>query len=171
MAVTSNSGTNYTLYYNVLEYFRTIMVNHPSLFSVSQGSIEDVDGEAYPVYPIGNVLISNTKFTPNETIFTIQLTIADKVKLRNNESEGRPNSLITQFYGVDDSVDIFSNTLGIANDLTAYTQRSQQAFIIDTDIELTPFKDDFDNGLCGWLVTFDLKTHNNRDMCLFNLNP
>ncbi len=30
-AIVENSGVNYTLYYNILDYFKTIMTNHPSL--------------------------------------------------------------------------------------------------------------------------------------------
>jgi hypothetical protein len=47
----SNSGVNYTLYYNVLEYFKTIMDNHPSIKQVSQGDIFSVDDIQFPILP------------------------------------------------------------------------------------------------------------------------
>ena len=58
MAVVNNAGLNYTLYYNVIEYFKTIMVNHPSIGSVSIGDTFSLDDVEYPYYPIGNVLIT-----------------------------------------------------------------------------------------------------------------
>jgi hypothetical protein len=97
------------------------------------------------------------------------LTIADKVKLKNNESSGSTNFQVIPFNGTDDVVDIHANTLAILNDLTAYTQRNVEAIEIDDDIDCVPFKDNFDNGLAGWVCTFDMLVHNNKDMCLFPL--
>jgi len=171
MAVVNNSGLNYTLYYNVLEYFKTIMSNHPQIAQVSTGDKFGIDDVEYPYYPLGNVLITESIFGTNTTEFSIQLTIADKIKLKNNNSSGSANFLTVPYFGTDDTVDIHANTLGILNDLTAYTQRSQQAFQINSDITCTPFKDSFDNGLAGWVANFTLTTHNDKNMCLFDLNP
>ena len=171
MAVINNSGQNFTLYYNVLEYFKTIMSNHPSLGSVTQGDIFEIDSREFPVYPLGNILITNASFGKKTSTFTCQLTIADKVKLKNNESSGSTNFQVIPFNGSDDVVDIHANTLAILNDLTAYTQRNVEAVEINDDIDCIPFKDNFDNGLAGWVCTFDILVHNNKDICLFPLLP
>jgi hypothetical protein len=167
----NNTGTNYSLYYNVLDYFRTIMVNHPSLKDVSQGPLGDVDDKAYPFYPLGNVQIVGADFLPSSTDYRMLLIIADKVKNKNNESEDRTNAQIIPYYGVDDTVDIHANTLSIMNDLLSFTQYSVEAFQINSTIGLEPFADRFNNGLAGWAATFTLTTHNNRDRCLFDLYP
>lgn len=165
-----NTGTNYTLYYNVLNYFKTIMKNHPGIGVVTYGDISDVDTKEYPAYTIGNLSVLNTTFLESTTQFDIQLIVADKIKNKNNESSGSLNQQsIDYFKGVDDTIDIHANTLGILNDLTAYTQRSVAAFEIDGDIVCEPFMDRFNNGLAGWVCTFTLTTHNNRDICLFDL--
>ena len=83
------TGTNYTLYYNVLNYFKTIMNNHPGILQVSQGDISDIDNIQYPNYPLGNVLVTNSTFGTSTTEFTVQLIVADKIKNKNNESEGQ----------------------------------------------------------------------------------
>ena len=41
--VVQNTGVNYSLYYNVLDYFKTIMDNHPSIDAVTQGNIFEID--------------------------------------------------------------------------------------------------------------------------------
>jgi hypothetical protein len=99
------------------------------------------------------------------------LTVADKVKLKNNESVGVYNKQTVPFEGTDDVVDIHANTLAIINDLLSYTQYVFTNFDIDGDINCAAFKDQFDNGLAGWVATFDLTTHNDRPRCLFNLYP
>ena len=167
----NDSGTNFTLYYNTLEYFKTIMTNHPSIGVVTQGDIFEIDSREFPAYPLGNVLITNTVFGTKTSNFTIQLTVADKVKLKNNDSVGRTNAQVIPFEGVDDVVDIHANTLAIINDLTSFTQRNVEAIEVDGDINCTPFKDNFDNGLAGWVATFDITVHNDKNVCLFDLFP
>ena len=171
-ALVHNSGVNYTLYYNILNYFKTIMNNHPGLANVTYGDISDIDNREFQFYPYGNLMITDTSFGTNVTNYTIQLTIADKIKNRNNLSDARTNFQTIPFYGVDDMVDIHANTLGILNDLTSFTQRGVVGFDIDGDIDCKPFADQFNNGLAGWVATFSLTTHNDKNRCLFFLvNP
>lgn len=170
--IVHNTGVNYSLYYNVLNYFKTIMKNHPSIQSVTYGDIDSIDDKQYPEYPLGNVLITDSRFETSTTTFSVQLTIADKQKLLNNESSGSTNAQTIPFYGVDDMVDIHANTLAVLNDLTAYTQRGVQGFEVNGDIVCTPFSDRFNNGLAGWVANFELTTHNDKNRCLFFLvNP
>jgi hypothetical protein len=171
MSVVNNQATNYSLYYNVLDYFKTIMSNHPSIAQVSTGDIFKLDDIEFPPYPLGNIMITKANFDNSETIYSCQLTVADKIKLKNNESEGKENKQTVPFYGPDDTVDIHANTLSIINDLISYTQYSVQSFDIDSQINCVAFVEDFPNGLAGWVATFDLITHNDRPRCLFNLYP
>ena len=170
--IVHNAGTNFTLYYNVLNYFRTIMQNHPSIAEVTQGDISSIDVTQFPSYPLGNVQISDISFGTSVTTYQIQLTVADKVKNKNNESDANDNRQIIPFYGVNDVVDIHANTLAIINDLTSYTQRGVAGFEINGEIVCRQFSDDFNNGLAGWVSTFELTAHNDKNRCLFFLiNP
>jgi hypothetical protein len=167
----NNAAVNYTLYYNVIEYFKTIMQNHPTIQSVSQGDIAEIDDEQFQLYPLGNVNILGANFNTNTTDYTIQLIIADKIKNKNNESVGRTNEFDVPFYKTDDTIDIWANTLGVVNDLTAFTQYSVESFNIDDTITNEPFAERFNNGLAGWVSTFTLTAHNDRPRCLYNLYP
>lgn len=166
-----NQGVNYTLYYNALDYFQTIMSNHPSIEKVTTGGIEEIDGREFSMYPLGNVNILSSTISDSTTIHEIQLVIADKIKNKDNESNPITNEQNIPFYGVDDTVDILANTLAIINDLTSFTQYSVAAFDIDGDIVCEPFMDKFNNGLAGYVATFSLTTHNSRPRCLFDLLP
>jgi hypothetical protein len=147
------------------------MSNHPSINIVTQGDITKIDVEQFPSYPLGNILITESNFGSNITNYTIQLTVADKIKNKNNESDDRTNAQTVPFYGVDDTIDIHANTLAIINDLTSYLQKSVQGFDINDNIICEPFADRFNNGLGGWVANFTLTTHNDRPRCLFNLYP
>jgi hypothetical protein len=165
--IVNNIGTNYALYYNVINYFKTIMKNHPSIQRVSYGDNFGLDSDEFPQYPLGNVLITNARFVDKVINYTVQLTIADKVKLKNNESIGRTNYQEVPFYGSDDTVDIHANTLSILNDLISFTQRGTEAFDIITTMNAVPFKNEFPNALAGWVCTFDLEVFNQQDICLY----
>ena len=145
------------------------MSNHPSIESVSQGDASDLDNEQFSAYVVGNVNIIEAKWGETVSSYQIELTIADKVKNKNNESEADTNEQTISFFKVDDVVDIHANTLSILNDLTSYTQRGLQGFDIDGEIVCTPFSDRFNNGLAGWVAIFTLTTHNDRNRCLFEL--
>ena len=167
----NNAGNNYSLYYNVLDYFRTIMNNHPTIAQVSQGDIFEIDDNQFTLYPLGNVQILGAQFDPTTTNYDIQIIVADKIKLKNNESDPRTNAMSVPFEGVDDTTDIWANTLSVVNDLVSFTQYSVQSFDINGTITNEPFADRFNNGLAGWVSTFTLRTHNDRPRCLFNLYP
>ena len=167
-----NTGTNYTLYYNVINYFKTIMSNHPGIAVATMGDLWDFGERQFPQYPICNIQILESDFGTSVTNFRCQLMIADKVKNKNNESNPTTNEQTIPYYQVDDKVDIYANTLAILNDLTSYTQRGVQNFEINEDIICTPFADKLDNGVAGWTAEFTLTTHNDKNRCLFFLvNP
>lgn len=168
-AIVHNSGVNYTLYYNILDYFKTIMDNHPSLQFVTKGLIQDFDTREFPQYPVGNVNVLSCQYLDTITSWEIQLIVADKIKNKNNESTPSTNEQTIPFYGVDDTVDIHANTLAIINDLTSFTQKSVDGLDIPETIINEPFEDRFNNGLAGWVSTFTVTVHNNRDRCLFPL--
>ena len=169
--VINNMGTNYTLYYNILDFFKVIMKNHPSINFVSQGDVFSIDTKEYPAYPLGNFIINDALFLEKEIVYTCQITVADKVKLKNNESTGTNNAQIIPFEGTDDVVDIHANTLSIINDLISFSRTGVQAFEFQGDPRAVPFKDNFDNGLAGWVITFNLRVFNSADTCLFDLYP
>ena len=72
----NNAGVNYSLYYNILSYFETIMQNHPSIQEVGQGDIFEIDTNAYPFYPLGNVNILSANF-----IISANLIISGRVPI------------------------------------------------------------------------------------------
>ena len=147
------------------------MKNHPSINFVSQGDAFSIDTKEFPQYPLGNVIITTATFDDKSTDYGVQITIADKTKLKSNESSGSNNEQTIEFEGVDDTVDIHANTLSIVNDILSYTDRKEEGFEIQGTTSCTAFKERFDNGLAGWSADFVLRVHNDRNICLFDLNP
>ena len=68
----ANNSKNFTLYYNILEYFRIIMTNHPSIARVTQGDNFDIDTDEFPKYPLGNINITNVRFQDKVTSYRVR---------------------------------------------------------------------------------------------------
>lgn len=170
-ALVTNTNVNYTNYYNLINFFREYMSQHPSIAQVSNEDIEDFDEREFPNYPVANITIPGTRFTETTTEWDIQIIIADKYKNNNNESNPRTNEITVPFYDVEDKMDIWANLLATVNDITAFIQRGVTGFDILTDINCVQFHERFDSGLAGWVLTFTLTTHNDRNRCLFELYP
>ena len=169
--IVSNTGTNYSLYYNLLDYLAGVCDEHPSIAGVGNEQLDEFDERAFPSYPVANININRALLQPNTTSFDVFILIADKPKNKNNESNPITNAQTVPFLGVDDDFDIWANTLAISNDITSVIQRGYQNFNVDGEINCVQFYDRFDSGLAGWELTFTLTTHNDKNRCLFDLYP
>lgn len=162
--IIKNNDINFSNYYNILEFLGNTLAEHPSIKSVSQGPIPNIDSYEFPAYPFANIMITNIYIVDNTTNYQINLIIGDKVKDLNNLSEENQPQIIN-FYGTDDEVDVFANTSQILNDVLAFIDRGTTAFNIDGTITMTPFSDSHRNGISGFAADFNLITFNNRKIC------
>lgn len=169
--IVHNTNVNYTSYYNLLNSIAEYLANHPSIASVGNEDLTDFDEREFPSYPVANFVIKEAVFTPNTSEFEVYILIADKYKDKNNESTTERNLQTVPFFGADDMMDVWANTMSIMNDVTSFLQRGLTNFDIDESINCTQFHERFDSGLAGWEVTFTLKTHNDKNRCLFELYP
>lgn len=162
--IVKNTNINFTNYYNILNFLGDTLKNHPSIQSVSQGPIVDIDNFSFPAYPFANILINQINILGNTSTYSINLIVGDKVKDLNNLSENDEPQVI-DFYGTDDEVDIFANTSGILNDVLSYIESGTTAFSIEGTITMNPFSNKYKNGISGFSADFNLVTFNNRNRC------
>jgi hypothetical protein len=170
-AIISNTNVNYSLYYNLVNALAEYCAQHPSIAGVGNEELSDFDERAFPSYPIANIVIKEAVFKETTTDWEVYILIADKYKNKDNESNPTNNEQKVPFYGTDDMMDIWANTMSIMNDITAFIQRGLTGFEINENISCTNFHERFDSGLAGWEVTFTLTTHNDKNRCLFDLYP
>ena len=51
--IVKKGDTNFTLYYNTLNFFKTIMKNHPSIAHVTQGDVFSIDNMQFQNIQLG----------------------------------------------------------------------------------------------------------------------
>ena len=167
---TLNAGSNYCVYYTMMDYWKTILANHPSIGFVSQGDIFSLDIKEFPMYPLANINVDSTDITDKIVTYNFTLILADKPKLITPDSINNKNKQVLPYEGIDDVNDIYANLMGVMNDVMAYTNNFAQ-FELGT-IKAVPFLDRFDNVLAGWAISFDVSVPNNCfNYCTINLNP
>jgi len=168
MGVDITATSNFCVYYVMLNYWKTILKNHPSIGFVTHGDIFSTDVKEFPMYPLANIYVEDATMTPKTMTYRITLTLADKVKLINVDSISNTNKQIIPYEGIDDLDDIYSNTIGIINDVLAFSYQFDRFEI--GEIKCVPFIDEFDNGLAGWVTSFDVIVPNDCwNQCTFNL--
>jgi len=144
------SGTaNYCVYYVMMDYWKTILSNHPSIGFVSQGDIFSLDTKEFPQYPLANINVDTLDITDKIATYNFTLILADKPKVITPDSIDNTNKQIIPYDGISDLQDI---ELG--------------------NIKAAQFLDKFDNVLAGWTINFDISVPNNCfNYCTVNLNP
>lgn len=166
----NNLDTNYTVYYNVLEFFRQLLSIHPSIQRVTYGDLMELDLDSFPQYPIANINITDAIFSDKKTIYSVKLVVADKIHSKENTSSGSLNQETENFWGHSDDVDIHANTLSVLNDLISFLKRGTTSFEIQGDVRCIGFKEEYPNSLGGWVADFLLETPNDNNICLFDFN-
>lgn len=165
-----NLTTNYSVYYNVLEFFRQLLSLHPSIQRVTYGDIMDLDLDVFPQYPIANINITDAEFADKKTIYSVKLIIADKIHDKENLSSGSLNQETQDFWKATDEVDIHANTLSIMNDFISFVRRGTTSFDIQGGVRCIAFKEAYPNSLGGWVADFLLETPNDGNICLFDFS-
>lgn len=165
-----NGASNFCVYYVMMDYWKTILGNHPSIGFVSQGDIFSLDIKEFPQYPLANINVDSMDITDKIATYNFTLILADKPKTITPDSINNKNKQVIPYDGISDLQDIYANLMGIMNDVMAYTNNFGQFEL--GNIKAVQFLDNFDNVLAGWVVNFDLSVPNNCfNYCTINLNP
>ena len=165
-----NLQTNYTVYFNVLEFFKQLLSLHPSIQRVTYGDLMELDLDSFPQYPIANVNITDAEFGDKKTTYSVKLILADKIHQKENLSSGSLNQETEDFWGSSDEVDIHANTLSIMNDFISFLKKGTTAFDIQGSVRCIAFKEEYPNSLGGWVADFLLETPNDGNICLFDFS-
>jgi hypothetical protein len=166
----NNLPTNYSIYYNTLEFFRQLLSLHPSVQRVTYGDVMEMDLDVFPQYPLANIDISDATFGDKKTTYSIKLMLLDKIHNKENTSSGSLNQETEDFWKHTDEVDIHANTLSVLNDFISFLRRGTTAFDIVGDVRCVAIKQEYPNNLAGWGADFLIETPNDNNICLFDFS-
>jgi hypothetical protein len=157
-------------FYNITEFFNRISLAHPNVTTFTFGNLDDIDLAKQTQFPLAHLIINNVEVASGKITYDVSYMVMDKVANITPESTGKNNSLVKDYIGVDNSIDVWNSSLETINNIYSYIQRNPDNldYDIDGDAVLTPFKDRFDNLLAGWGADFSITVGNENNICVLD---
>lgn len=133
-------------------------LGRPLVNTITSGNFEDIDISKANIYPLLHIFISGGSFTNGSTVLlNIQLGCFQQ---RDNNSELNDDKLFSN----DNRVDNMNETLSTLNTIWTklYTDFEQNNITASENPSLEPVENGYENGLDGWILTFDIEMPNQR---------
>ena len=133
-------------------------LGQPLVSTITSGNFEDIDISKANIYPLLHIFVSGGGFTNGSTVLlSVQLGCFQQ---RINNSELNTDKLLRN----DNRVDNMNETLSTLNTIWTklYTDFEQNNITASENPTLEPVENGYENGLDGWILTFDLEMPNQR---------
>lgn len=146
-------------YYDLLEKLRVSLEANPSINTVTEGDLLDVDLSKQTIFPLSHIIVRNATFEQQTITFNLNILFMDLVDFNKDE----PKADIP-FRGNDNEQDVLNTMLAAANKLWSDLSRGD-LFVDNYQISGTPscepFVERFDNQVAGWDMTVSISIANN----------
>ena len=131
--------------------------------TATTGDITEVDLSKSTIFPLGHIMVNNTRFSDHTQTFNVSVMLMDLLNEDNNEE-------IPLIYDGDNEMFMLNKMLFIGNkmvkDFSVGDLNNGDTFVDINSVTAEPFKDRFENLLIGWVFTFDVQIRNNINICI-----
>jgi len=145
-------------YYDILEKLRITLEANPSVNTVTEGDLLDVDLSKQTIFPLSHIVIQNATFQEHTITFNMNILFMDLVDFNKDDPrEGIP------FRGNNNEQDVLNTMLQVANKLWSDLSRGDlytDKYRIEGTPTCEPFVERFDNQLAGWDLTIAISIPN-----------
>jgi len=145
-------------YYDILEKLRVTLEANPSVNTVTEGDLLDVDLAKQTIFPLAHIVIQNATFQDHTITFNMNILFMDLVDFNKDDPKAD-----NPFRGNNNEQDVLNTMLQVANKLWSdlsrgdlYTDRYQ----ISGTPTCEPFVERFDNQVAGWDLTVSISIPN-----------
>lgn len=139
-------------------HYRIKELAEPLVSTVTRGNFEDVDISKSNIYPLLHIFVSGGNFNNGQTVtFNLQLGCFQQ---RNNNNTYE----IDKLWDNDNGVDNMNETLAVLNEiwLKLLDDFLRNDITASENPSLEPVENAYENGLDGWILSFDLEIPNNN---------
>lgn len=149
-----------TAYYNILETIKNQLVVDEFVNTVTQGDIFDVDLNKQTIFPLSHIMVNNVTRESNVLRFNVTVMCMDIVDKSKTETTDI-------FVGNDNEQDVLNTQLAVVSRMLEIFDRggNVNTFRMDSDPNIEPFTERFENYLAGWSCTFDILVANDMTVC------
>lgn len=146
-------------YYDLLEKLRVSLEANPSINTVTEGDLIDVDLAKQTIFPLSHIIVQNAQFAPQTITFNLNILFMDLVDFNKDD----PKADIP-FRGNDNEQDVLNTMLAAANKLWSDLSRGDlyvDKYQISGTPTCEPFVERFDNQVAGWDMGVSITIANN----------
>jgi len=160
-------------YYSFVQFFNSVCLAHPNITTFTTGDIDDIDTAKQSLYPIAHLIVENTTMAQFSAMtYNVNLLVMDRIANITQDSSGRFNSILKNYKGVTNILDVWNTSQATLGDIVIYIMNNAQSYqyTIDTDVVMTPFQQRFDNALAGFAATMNITVPYNPSNCLIQIS-
>lgn len=138
-------------YSQILEYIKGLAESDSFVNTVLQGNLDVIDLNKMNIYPLVHIYIGDASFTNGQSVnFNVSIISATQLNSSNEITTDK-------FYGNDNEIDCYNETLAVLNRLWTTMYRDFQDHGIYASENPTMRKASPDkNSLVGWQLDFDV---------------
>ncbi|MBL4706371.1 MAG: hypothetical protein JKY54_17720 [Flavobacteriales bacterium] len=146
-------------FYNVTTKIKEFLEAHNDINVVTMERLQEGDLNKQTIFPLANIIVGDAVF--NDNVITFDITVAcmdieDDTK-ENKKDQPEP------FFGATNKQDILNTMLAVVNALSQSLKKGSlntDLFQINGIPTASPFEEDFENVLTGWVIDFTVDIPN-----------
>lgn len=145
-------------YYDILEKLRVSLEANPSINTVTEGDLLDVDLAKQTIFPLSHIIVQNATLESTTITFNLNILFMDLVDFNKDD----PKADIP-FRGNDNEQDVLNTMLAAANKLWSDLSRGDlfvDKYQVSGSPSCEPFVERFDNQVAGWDMSVSITIAN-----------
>ncbi len=150
-----------TAYYTITTTLKNALLEDEFCETVTEGTVNHTDIAKQTIFPLSHMFVENVIKEKAVLRFSMAIELIDRVDVSNEQTKD-------QFLGKDNEHDIYNTQLAVGVRLT---DRLERGDLWDGEIQLDgepnfePLTNEYENGLSGWRLTFDLLYKHDMTIC------
>ena len=148
-------------YYDITTKIKTALLEDVNINTVTKGVINGIDNSKQTMFPLAHLRIENITQERPALRFSVSLELLDIVDVSNLQTND-------MFVGNDNQDDILNTQLGVGLRLMERFRRGDlftSEYELDGDPNYEQLNYEYENGLSGWRLTFDIMYKHDMTIC------
>ena len=150
-----------TGYYDITTTIKDALLEDAFVNTVTKGAISDIDVSKQTIFPLSHMRVANIIQEASVLRFSMEIELVDIVDVNNEQTNDR-------FRGNDNEDDILNTQLAVGVRLMDRLYRGDlktSDYSLDGEPNYEPIHNDYENGLSGWRLTFDILYKHEMTIC------
>jgi len=148
-------------YYTITQALKDALIQDTNVNTVTKGKFDGVDIAKQNMFPLSHLYIPNVAHELSTLRFSVEILLVD--------IEDVTNDVATDiFIGNNNTDDIHNTQLAVGIRLTERLRRGDlfgSEYQLDGDPNFEDVTDEFENGLTGWRLSFDILYAHDMTVC------